>query len=120
MPNAATHRTVNFVVAAAYLASRPDDRQTGFAHPIIGATATATLASLPDLVEPAIHPNHRQFFHSVTFAALLAYGLYRVYKWQPENSADEFLKSGVLVAGSAYLLQLAADFLTAKSLPLVG
>jgi hypothetical protein len=28
---------------------------------------------LPDLLEPALHPNHRQFFHSYAVTALLAH-----------------------------------------------
>ena len=30
----------------------------------------AMCGSLPDLLEPAIHPNHRQFFHSTTAKSL--------------------------------------------------
>jgi hypothetical protein len=33
------------------------------------------LETVPDLIEPAIHPHHRQFFHSWLFAGALAYGV---------------------------------------------
>lgn len=120
MPCAATHRVINFTATAAFLASRPEEEQRGIAHPLVGATATTLLASLPDMVEPAIHPHHRQFFHSILFAGALGYGVYKAYQWQPETVTEEWLRIAALVCGAAYLLHLAADFTTARSLPLIG
>lgn len=37
--------------------------------PIVGAGLAVLLTNLPDQMEPATHPNHRQFFHSVACAA---------------------------------------------------
>jgi membrane-bound metal-dependent hydrolase YbcI (DUF457 family) len=120
MPCAATHRIVNFTATAAYLASRPKEQQNGIAHPLVGATATTVLASLPDAIEPAIHPHHRQFFHSVAFAGMVGYGVYKAYHWQTETPEQKWLRLALIVCGSAYLLHLAADFTTARSLPLLG
>ena len=36
--------------------------------------------TLPDLLEPALHPNHRQFFHGVLFAAGVSIALYKLYQ----------------------------------------
>ena len=90
--------------------------------------ATATVAggfgalcgSLPDIIEPAFHPNHRQFFHSVAFAIVLACDLRRLYRWQPEEPWQRGVRGVGLVAGGAYLVHLAMDATTTKSLPLVG
>lgn len=120
MPCAASHRLINFTVTTGYLASRPVEEQRGIAHPLIGGTASAALASLPDFVEPAIHPHHRQFFHSVLFAGLLGYGVYRAYRWTAETPLQKVLRIAVMLGGSAYLLHLAADALTTRSLPLIG
>lgn len=120
MPCADTHRVVNFTATAAFLASRPKEKQNGIAHPLVGATATAVLASPPDFVEPAIHPHHWQFFHSIAFAGLLGYGIHKMYHWQPETPQQKWLRVAALLCGSAYLLHLAADFTTARSLPLLG
>lgn len=38
-------------------------------HPLVAAATAAGCGTLPDIIEPALHPNHRQFFHSVLFAA---------------------------------------------------
>jgi len=120
MPCAATHRLINFTATAGYLATRPKERQRGIGHPLVGATATALLASLPDAIEPAIHPHHRQFFHSIAFAGAVGYGVYKAYHWQPETPLREVMRIAALVCGSAYLLHLAADFMTARSLPFLG
>jgi membrane-bound metal-dependent hydrolase YbcI (DUF457 family) len=120
MPCAATHRIINFTATASYLASRPPEQQQGIAHPIVGGTASALLASLPDAIEPAIHPHHRQFFHGFAFACMVGYGLHRAYQWNPETDGQKLLRVGALVVGSAYLLHLAADLFTARSIPVLG
>lgn len=120
MPCGTTHRLINFTATASYLASRPEDQQKGLAHPLVGGTASALLASLPDVIEPAIHPHHRQFFHSIAFAGMVGYGLYRAYHWKPETDGQELLRNAALLAGSAYLLHIAADLFTARSIPVLG
>ena len=120
MPCGTTHRLINFTATASYLASRPEDQQKGIAHPLVGGTASALLASLPDIIEPAIHPHHRQFFHSIAFAGLVGYGLHRAYHWKPETDGQELLRIAALLVGSAYLLHLAADMFTARSIPVLG
>lgn len=93
--------------------------QANFGRPLV-ATALATLAaSLPDILEPATNPHHRQFFHSVVFAAALGYGMYRLYHWQPQEKWEQVAKFGLLAIGGAYLIHLAMDASTPRSLPLV-
>jgi len=87
---------------------------------VIGIVGVSMLASLPDFVEPAIHPNHRQFFHGVVFAAALGAGVYQTYQWGPETPMQEFLRAAIMIGGTAYLLHLAADACTRKSVPFVG
>jgi inner membrane protein len=80
----------------------------------------SVLTSLPDKLEPAIHPNHRQFFHSVVFAAGVGYVTYKVYNWQPTEDWEKILRWLVVIGGVAYLIHLVLDAHTAKSLPLFG
>lgn len=122
MPCAATHRLINFSATAVFLAAYESNLgQRSLPHPIVGASLSATLATLPDVLEPALkNPNHRQFFHSVVFAVIVGWGVYDAYNWQPETLFEELLRIALLAAGSAYLLHLAADALTARSLPLIG
>src|SRR6266700_3269721 len=82
MPNGKTHfiagavvgATVNVIVQSTEMAKdydRPFDWREFFL--CTGAGAFAGLA--PDILEPATSPNHRQFFHSVIAAGLVAYAI---------------------------------------------
>jgi inner membrane protein len=120
MSNGTDHR----IAAAAslfYAAAadwKPDDHWSK--HPIAAAALGAGFGTLPDLLEPALHPNHRQVFHSLAFAALLGFGLYKTYVWQPETKAGNIVRSVALIAGTAYIVHLIMDATTPKSLPLLG
>jgi inner membrane protein len=120
MSNSATHGLAAFTTVT--VLSAVDERHRGQAtlRPLLDGAAGALLTSLPDKLEPAIHPNHRQFFHSVVFAAGVGYATYQAYKWQPTNDWEQILRWLVIIGGVAYLTHLALDACTAKSLPLVG
>ena len=120
MANAAEHSAFNFfaVAAATAIVRDRDGQPVGQASLAMG-TAAACLPSLPDLLEPALHPNHRKFFHSFTMAFAMIYGLRRAYKWSPDQDWQRLARTLILVGGAAYLAHLARDSLTTKSLPLV-
>lgn len=120
MSNAASHRR-GAAAALALVSAVEEYGRTGkiSTRTVLVACGGAACGTLPDLVEPAIHPNHRQFFHSVTFAALLAIGLYEIYLWQPQTDADKLIKVVLLIAGGAYLVHLIMDSQTKKSLPVI-
>jgi hypothetical protein len=103
----------------AYLESKLEKKKQT-AKPIIGGGLGALCGTLPDLVEPALHPNHRQFFHSLLFAGVIAYGGYKLYKWRSDEEWQKWLRFGGMVAIGAYLIHLMMDGTTPKSLPLVG
>jgi inner membrane protein len=120
MACAAEHATFNFVavMAATAAVQHQDGRPVDGSAFAMGAAA-ALLPSLPDLLEPAVHPNHRRFFHSVTFAAAVTYSMRRAYKWETQEPWERLARLAVLVGGSAYLAHLVRDAFTAKSLPLI-
>jgi len=107
---------------AAFLAHIHHEAKNGEStlKPLISGLAAAGLGKLPDQLEPAIHPNHRQFFHSLAMAGMVGYGMYKTYKWQPDDPVYQMLRWVLLIAGGAYLTHLVMDRFTAKSLPLVG
>lgn len=90
------------------------------AMPLLTAGLGALLGSLPDFIEPAYHPNHRQFFHSWVFATVLVVGFARLWQWTPTDERGKVLRYFGLIAGGAYLVHLAMDAGTPKSLPIVG
>lgn len=118
MPNATTHRAAAAAVVGGVSAYREyiDGKNTG--SPLAHALLAWLLGTLPDHIEPAYHPNHRQFFHSWACAGLLGYGFYRLSQWETENEIQKLLKTLGLVGGGAYLTHLLMDATTTKSLPL--
>lgn len=83
-----------------------------------GGLAAAT-TRLPDIFEPAYYPNHRQFFHSLGFAGLLGYGMYRLYKWETDDDIGRILRLAGLFVGGSYLIHLLCDSGTPKGLPII-
>jgi len=118
--NGAPHRLVAGAAVSLYMGKKEADAGVATLQPVAGGIAATIFTGLPDLLEPATSPNHRQFFHSVAFAALLAWGLYTLHKWEPQDSAEKFWKAVGMLAMSGYLIHLALDATTAKSLPLIG
>jgi membrane-bound metal-dependent hydrolase YbcI (DUF457 family) len=80
------------------------------------AAAGAAIAALPDLLEPAYHPNHRGLFHSVCFGGALAYGAFGKHSEGWGEGDRHAVRVGVL----AYLSHLYLDAGTPKSLPLLA
>ncbi len=84
MPNATTHRLGAALVigGASSFTERLNGENSG--KPVVHAALAAACGTLPDILEPAFHPNHRQFFHSIGFAGLLGCGLYKLHQqWRP-------------------------------------
>jgi membrane-bound metal-dependent hydrolase YbcI (DUF457 family) len=118
--NAAEHRLVSAIVLAGTAACSSEKPEQVLPSAIAGGIGGYCCGTLPDIVEPAINPHHRQFFHSVLFGIGLSYGLYRLYQWEPKTPAGDFWRAIGLFAGAGYLIHLAMDATTARSLPMIG
>ena len=119
MPNGRTHMIVGAGVGIA--AALVDQEKHQISHnPAFGAIVGAFAGKLPDIVEPALHPNHRQFFHSFAFAGMVGYGLKKTYDWKPEDGAEKVIRLLTLCAGIGYLSHLLLDATTPKGLPFIG
>ncbi|MDO9180659.1 MAG: metal-dependent hydrolase [Agitococcus sp.] len=101
-----------------------DEQRRGVSTPapLVGGVIASLLGSLPDLIEPATSPHHRQFFHSITFAGMLVAALKQVHSWQPhsEDAVGQILRPLVMIGGGSYLIHLLMDSTTPKSIPLLG
>lgn len=118
--NAAEHRiSASLALAAAAASFAPNDKDR-LSHATAGCIGGYCLGTLPDLIEPATSPNHRQFFHSFFFAALLGFGVYKAYKSEPTTTEGKILRAACLIAGGAYLVHLALDATTKRCLPIIG
>jgi membrane-bound metal-dependent hydrolase YbcI (DUF457 family) len=79
------------------------------------AAVGAAVASIPDMLEPASHPNHRALFHSLTVGGAVTYGAFGKHSkaWSEED------RHVAHVAALSYLSHLFLDAHTPKGLPLV-
>lgn len=119
MPNAKTHTLVGAGVGLTV--ALLDNNKHPATHNVAVAPAVgALMGRLPDILEPALHPNHRQFFHGMTVLTLLSTALLKAYRWSPEEPFEKFLRGLMLIGGGAYLSHLICDASTPKGLPLVG
>jgi inner membrane protein len=118
---AAAHAGIGGATAAlavyAVKARFPDARVP---DPLFAGVVGAFAAGLPDLLEPAITPRHRQFCHSVAFAVALAAAIKAVYEWEPNSDGHRLFRDIALSVGLGYLSHLGADATTAAGLPLLG
>jgi len=120
MANGSIHRVgagVIAMVASAYHEAG-DGKPT--MTPYLAGGLAAACGTLPDVLEPALHPNHRQFFHSLAVVGMIGTAWYRAYKWTPETVEGSVMRWMLLVVGGAYLTHLAMDAMTPKGLPLLG
>ena len=120
MACAFAHRMVTGTVIGIAIAHKESRTGESTTWPLVGGGLGALLGTLPDILEPADHPNHRQFFHGLLFAAILGYLGYKLYKWKPEEPWQEVVRMAGLIAIGAYLIHLAMDASTPKSLPVMG
>lgn len=119
--NGKAHAAISGIsVAGLLVCLRHRNAEARLPHPVVGGIVAALTASLPDLLEPATSPNHRQFCHSVVFAAALSVVLREVYDWAPDTPLGQFAREVLLSAGLAYLIHLGVDATTAKSIPWLG
>jgi inner membrane protein len=108
------------LAVGAVLAGREAKKGETTLEPVADGAIAALFTNLPDVLEPATSPNHRAFFHSLAFAAMLGIGLHKLSQWEPRTEQDRFWKNLGMLAGSAYLIHLALDFTTRRSLPIIG
>ncbi len=119
MPNGTTHRLVAAVAIGAVLGHLEPNRDPSF-KPLVGAGIAALCTNLPDLLEPAIHPHHREFFHSVAVVGLVGVAGYKLYTWKPNDDWGNVARFVLLVGAGAILVHLMMDAVTKRSLPLIG
>jgi len=71
---------------------------------------------LPDILEPATSPNHRNFFHSVAAGTAIGVGMYKANRSNLPESNKELIN----LPGACYLSHLVLDSETEFGLPLVA
>lgn len=119
MANRLEHEIIGAITGGAFAALNKDDANKYAVNMATGAALGKYAARLPDILEPALHPNHRKFFHSWLFLGAVGTGMYQLYQWNPEEGHKKVFKWGLMIAGAAYASHLLRDSLTPKGLPLI-
>jgi len=86
-----------------------------FGYTAVGAGVGVIGGVLPDLLEPATTPNHREFFHSVVLGIAICGSLIAVRN-SPISAEDKLV---LLSLGLGYLTHLALDGGTPNGLPFI-
>lgn len=120
MPNKSTHQFLAALGVGGTLLLTGEDGEEATPRAVGGAALAALLTNLPDKLEPALHPHHRQFFHSYAIAGGIGLAGYSLLKWKPKDGLEKVIRSILLVGCGAYLIHLTADSLTSRSLPFCG
>jgi len=135
MPNGNTHLIVGAIggaVASVVVQHRlHENKKLDPGHVLLSTGAALAVSRLPDILEPATSPNHRAFFHSLVFSAVLIFLGREVWQEMKEKreqrkrlgvkeiSGWEIFGGLALIAIGAILLHLLMDWTTKKGLPAV-
>lgn len=120
MPNGSFHRVAAAFAVGGALAYDENNKGQASLKPFAAAGIAALTTNLPDILEPAIHPHHRQVFHSVFAAIAVGYTWNELYEWHPAENGEKALRFILMTGCAAYLVHLVLDSLTSRSIPLVG
>jgi hypothetical protein len=119
MANATAHRLGAVAVVGGLALAAENRDEAPSAKPLAAGGLAWLGGTIPDILEPACHPNHRQFFHSLAFACLVGHGVYKAWQWEPETETQEWIRMACMALGGAYLVHLAMDLATPKGLPVI-
>ena len=135
MPNGNTHIRAGAVLGAlgsiVLQAKAGNGEQTDFGHVLLSTGAATLVSRLPDVLEPATSPNHRDFFHSVFFGGIVGIACRETWNelkceinarrstGQSRPNNKEVGLGLLLIVESAILLHLVMDSSTKRSLPLI-
>lgn len=84
-------------------------------HSLVGAGLGAIAASLPDILEPAVSPHHRQFFHSISMMVVVGISASAVGR----SGLDEDAKHMMYYVLTGYMSHLVADAGTPMGIRLI-
>lgn len=88
-------------------------------YTLLGALGGLAGSALPDILEPAIHPNHRGMAHSAVVGSGIS--IKTIKSLTTNSSQSQNTKAVILTAlAVGYLSHLFLDGKTAKGLPFVG
>lgn len=135
MPNGNVHKTAGAILGPlTYLAIQKNSKQkenVDLGELLLSSGIGLSTARIPDILEPAIHPNHRDFFHSLVFAGITGYVGFKalqdfnIRRFESKElgikqwSWNEILDIIIVIGAASILLHLFMDGFTKKGLPII-
>lgn len=118
MANAKQHALIGAGVGAVgwFLYCKLVDRPIEIGELLLATGVGMIGGLLPDFLEPALHPNHRQFFHSYAAGVVLAHANHHVSR---NTQMPAHARAAVHLISLGFLSHLAADAQTPNGLPWV-
>lgn len=114
MANGITHQLVAADTVGSVCFCAEANQQQKSATPFGAAALSTMLTNLQDKLKPAIHPNHRQFFHSWAFPGMLGIAAHRAYHWETCSKFYEAVRFAILLGIGAYTVHLWLDVTNTK------
>ena len=135
MPNGFTHLTINSISLIPIYNFFIEDKTGSNEHNknielLTAGAAVIGTAKFPDKLEPALNPNHRDFYHSILFGIMVGSLGYlalqdlretrnvRIVAGIKKITLREVIDIFLVGASASYLIHLIADGFTPKGLPL--
>jgi RsiW-degrading membrane proteinase PrsW (M82 family) len=135
MPSGDVHKSAGAILGViTYLVVQNNSRQKGkieLGEIILSTLVGIRTARIPDILEPPIHPNHRDFFHSLTFGVMIGYVGFTVFEdlkiirhkrttlGVQQWSTREYVEIAIIIACGAIILHLIMDGFTVKGLNII-
>jgi len=118
MPSSKVHAITGVVTSVGVYGIWKTEKEErfSFVELFIATLLGITFACLPDILEPASNPNHRQFFHSILVLAILIGLLFIIFK--KSGKENEFPDVLLKIITASYASHLVLDFRTQKCLPI--
>jgi hypothetical protein len=135
MPNGNVHKTAGAILGPlVYLTIQNNIQQkekVDLGELLLSSGIGLSTARIPDILEPATNPNHRDFFHSLTFGFVV--GFVCVTAWDDlkirrqertileiqQWGLIEFMDIALIIVCGSILLHLIMDGFTKKGLPFI-
>lgn len=106
-----------------------NNSRIGLPYTALAVTIGGASGRLPDFIEPALHPNHRSFFHSYLFGFFLVYIGKYFYDFLRRKDSEEVDDKKIdwfkviifiiFIGIAAYIIHLLLDAFSRKGLPFI-
>lgn len=119
MSNAGTHLVAAAATGMSFVALEHATDAKSKSNPALAIALASLGGKLPDILEPAVHPHHRKFFHSIAVLASIGWGVKKAYQWDVGTPLEKLARLAIIFGGVGYLSHLVLDASTPMGIPII-